>query len=288
MKVFLILAVLSLPALSKASNRDIFDVMYLPSAGTTFGISDAAYLNRKQTGKSGNMDTDISALGINQTVGHSFSDRFSVSASLNYIDATIDPDVGSDVEVRGISDPTFLSRFRLMEEGDLRLDLIGGALLSLGDSEIKSSGNTDNRQGGHGLLVGAQVGQKKENFQWSILGQLTHNLERTYDFPFGNADIDSNNDLFIRADILNKLGEKSFLRSFAAVDFRGSLESDDTTPQTINASSTDYELGTEYQYLCSKDFLARVGVDYGDNNSNSGDLKSDRPWTFRVGATYQF
>ncbi|MBA2405805.1 MAG: hypothetical protein H0V66_13600 [Bdellovibrionales bacterium] len=283
MKVLLALAVLATSATSFAADRDLYDIMYLPSAGTTFGISELEYIKNDVESDAG--DSENSGYGLTQTVGHSFTDRLSVAASLGYRNLEFDPEVGSKTEQTGITDPTISARFRTMDE-TARWDIVGGALISVMDSELESNGDTDNLQGGHALFVGTQFGTKTESFQWAVLGQLKHNMERTIDVSgFGDADYDANNELLVRGDILNKLAEKSFLRSFVSVNFVEKLKSDDAGDTAPITTST---LGTEYQHLCKKDLLLRGGVDYAMNNYDSATVDSDNVWTFRVAANYQF
>jgi hypothetical protein len=92
----------------------------------------------------------------------------------------------------------------------------------------------------------------------------------------------------LRGDLLNKIGEKSFIRSHLDIDFESIQESDDTSPETVQAPTTIYTIGAEYQHLCSQNVLARVGVDYASQNSDTGYTKSDNRWKFVVGANYQF
>ena len=287
MKFFLALAVLATSATAFSASRNIYDIMYLPNAGTTYGFTEGGYISGSVKGKSGVTDADISAWGIEQTIGHSFSDRLSVQASINYINGTVNPDTGSSTDQKGLSDPTFTGRFRLVDS-DLTVDIIGGLLVGLGDSKIKSNGDMDNKQGGHALFAGAQVGKKTESMQWAVQGLLTRNFKRTYDAPGGDVDVDANLDMKLRGDLLNKIGEKSFIRSHLDIDFSSIQESDDTSPKTVQAPTTIYTIGAEYQHLCSQNVLARVGVDYATQNSDTGYTKSDNRWKFIVGANYQF
>jgi hypothetical protein len=287
MKFFFALAVLATSVTSFAASRDIYDIMYLPTAGTNYGFTEAGYITGEVKGRSGTADADLSAYGIEQTLGRSFSDQLSVQASLNYINGEVDEDGSPKTEQTGLSDPRFTARYRVLD-GDMRLDVVGGALLSLGDSKIKSNGDRDNRQGGHALFAGAQIGKKAESIQWAVSGILTRNFERTYDLSGGDADVDANLDLAVRADLLNKITETGFIRSHFDIEFDGMQESDDTAPETVVAPATRYVLGAEYQHLCSANLLARVGVDYAMEKSNSGYQKSDDRFKFIVGANYQF
>jgi hypothetical protein len=284
MKSFLALAVLASSTVALASSRDIFDIMYLPSAGTSYGFSELDMANGKREVKNGG-DTDVSGYRLTQTIGHAISDRFSLQAAMNYANVDVDPAGGSKTTTSGFSDPTVSARFRAMDE-DFRLDFIGGALISVMDAEEESDGDKNNLRGGHALFVGAQMGNKTENFQWSVLGQLTHNLDSTIDRDGrSDIDVDSNDELLLRGDILNKLAEKSFLRSFASLKLATLVEAENTT---YAAPATTYNIGTEYQHLMSKDLMLRGGVDYATTNQDSGIYDSMTAWNFRVAANYQF
>lgn len=289
MKVILALAVLATSANVLASSRDIYDIMYLPNAGTTYGFTEAIGIKGKSEGD--DFEGDISAYGLSQTIGHSFSDRFSIQADINYLDQSSDIDqdgVDSFTQTKkGVSDPTFLARFRAMDEA-FRLDVFGGVKVSLGDAETDTNINNDsdsnNRSAGHSMIGGVQFGQKSEAFQWAILGQLTYNLGGTEDTDGTKDDTESNNELLLRADVLTKLAEKSFLRPFVQVDFMEKVELEDGGES--EAPITEYRLGAEYQYLASQDLLFRAGVDY--STQNAADFDEIYYWSFRLGANYQF
>lgn len=286
MKKFIALAVLVTSIVSYAAS-DIYDVMYLPGAGTTYGITEGSMIKMKSEADSG--DTEIDGYVVEQTIGHAFTDQLSLAASLDYTKLEADPDGGTKFDyTKGVSDPTLTAKFRLMQE-TYRWDLLGGALISLGDSEIKSNGAADNRQGGHSLFVGTQFGAKTESFQWAVSGQFVYNMKATVDDKFAESkyENDTNNELLFRGDILNQLGEKSFLRSFATVNFAEEFEDDDTPPGTT-PSRTIYEIGLEYQHLMSRDLLLKAGVSYLTINTQSGLIDSWNAWGFNIAANYQF
>ena len=286
MKVLLALAVLTTSAVSMASDRAIYDIMYLPDAGTTFGISTFEKLSGDIETDAG--DTERNGMFLSQTLGHSISDRLSLAASLGYGKLETDPQPGANIEEKGLTDPTISARFRTMDE-TFRWDVIGGAVLGLSDHETEDNGDSDLYQGGHSLLIGTQVGTKTESFQWAILGQLTHNLEATNKVDgFLNSDVESetNNELLIRGDILNKLAEKTFLRSFLSTNFSEGINANDG--DELKAARTTYALGTEVQQLFSEDLLLRAGIDYEMAQYNSAVVDSDKNLIFRLAANYQF
>lgn len=285
MKVLLALAVLATSATSFASERALYDIMYLPTAGTTYGFSEAEYLDIAIGGRSGAGDIDASGYGLTQTIGHSFTDRLSVEAAIGYGDVRLDNEDARNTNQSGLSDPTLNARFRVMDEA-FRFDVLAGALFSIQDSEIDSDGDADNLQGGHAVNLGAQFGAKNEYFQWAVLGNFTYNMDREVEIANSNEDLDSSNDFLLRGDILNKLTEKGYMRSFVSANFNDIVESDDAG--TFEPSSTKYTIGTEYQHLCTENFLARAGVDYGKVEQDSGFESSNSQWTVRLAANYQF
>lgn len=287
MKKFIALAVLATSTVSFAASSDIYDIMYLPSPGTTYGSTSYSMVNSKLEAE--DVEDEIDGHVITQTIGHAFTDRLSVQASINHADLEYDPEVGEKYDLAsGISDPTLSARFRTMDE-NARWDILGGATISLGDSEIKSDGDTDNLQGGHSLFIGTQYGVKSESMQWAVSAILTHNMEATVDDKEIDEeyDNDAHNSLKVRGDLLNKLAEKSLLRSHLSVDFTEEFDQDFDSDTTYPSNAV-WEIGTEYQHLFSQDLLARVGVDYQMNNFRTGQIDDWNTWIFTVGANYQF
>jgi hypothetical protein len=283
MKRFIALAVLATSGVSYAADRDIYDLQYLPKAGTTYGFSTLTFVEQKIEDEVG--DSDIEGYQFAQTFGHAVSDKLSLQASLNYADITYDDDGGSEIDAaKGLSDPTVTARYRFMDE-TYRWDLFGGATISLGDAEVDFDGNKDNLQGGHSVFLGTQHGMKQADYQWAVTALLTHNLESTVDSYVSSFDNDAHNSLLLQGEILNKLAEKSLLRSNITLDFTEGYDADasGSTPP-----STTYQVGTEYQHLMSADLLLRAGVDYFSVSTQSGQIDSYDGFNFRVGANYQF
>ncbi len=273
-----------------AADSAIYDVQYLPKAGTTYGQTEWQYL-QTEVEISNDDGSKSDGWNLQQTIGHSFTDRLSVEGLINYTDVTNDPEdsTENDSDQTGISDPTVQARFRAMDE-QWRLDIIGGAKISLGDSEFKSNGDSNNLDGGNELFLGTQIGQKSENMQWAVLGQYNRVMESTTDFKGaggGKVKDDAYGQWTFRGDILNKLAEKSYLRSHLSAIFTPEYN-DDETPEGTVSSSTTYEIGTQYQHLFSQDLLGLAGVDYQTVNVSSGQVDSVTGWRFSVGARYQF
>lgn len=266
------------------TGRDLYDVMYLPKANTTYGFTTGTWA--KSTLETDVMDVDSDGYRIEQTIGHAFSDSFSLQGSMNYLDLESDPDGASSTTQSGFSDLTLVGRYRLMDAG-FRFDIVGGALISTGDHEIKTDGDSNNVNGGNNYFIGAQIGQKQASYQWSVLAQYTYH-DQTFTDDAGELNIRGQqfNEGLVRADLLNRLAEKSFIRSHLLAAFS---EKNVVAPDFSNGAGTDtYELGAEYQHLCSDNFLARAGVDYQMQDVDSSSFDSFNAWKFTIGANYQF
>lgn len=286
MKAFLALAVLTTSAVSFAADRAIYDIMYLPTAGTNYGATDLGLISQKVKGEGSNSDIDVSGFGLTQEIGRSISDQLLISGEIAYINTEADPDEGSKFDISGLTDLGVNARFRAVES-DFIFDVIGGLTLSFADREFESDGDQNVQSGGHGINVGAQFGKKLSNLQWAVKGLLTHNFEA--DLEAGNDDfnLDPNNELLLQADLLNKLAEKSYLRSFVSVEFEEGRDIESPS-QNFDEAFTTYSIGTEYQHLISAALLGRVGIDYSNYQHDSGDVESDCAFTLHAGATYQF
>ena len=283
MKKFLTLALLATSVSGYAAdNREIQDIMYLPNAGTTYGFTTGVFADRTIEGT---VDTDVTGYRLNQTIGHTFTDRLSVEGTINYTD--LEAEVKDDVieSQKGISDPSVTARFRTMDES-FRWDVIGGATISLGDRELDDT-EFNNYQGGSSLFAGTQFGGKSESFQWALTGRLTHFMESTTDVDgVGKFDSDSINALLVQADILNPLSEKWFLRSNVSANFLEDRAADDANQD--EAASSVYGIGTEIQHKVATDLLLRAGVTYNSINQDTSNNDDDTSWNYLLGANYQF
>ena len=291
MKRFLALAVLvgTSTALA-AESRDIFDIMYLPEAGTTYGFTTGE-LGKAERDSDELGDLELDGYSVSQTIGHAFTDRLSLEATLDYDSLKFDPEEGREFDAKGVSDPTVSLRFRTMDE-KFRWDVLGGATISFADREIDSDNDRNNLQGGHSLFAGTQFGVKTDIMQWSLAGFLVHNMKATTEFDVnGGPDVDveddANNELILRGDLLNKLGNHSYLRSNIQTTFTESYD-DDQRPEQETPSSTTFQIGTEYQHVLSRDVLLRGGIDYQRINTLSGQIDDANAWVYRLGVNYQF
>ena len=264
-----------------ATDRSIYDIMYLPKADTTYGFSTGSV----EAGKiKDDVDSDTHGFKLEQTIGHAFTDSFSAEVSANYMRMKTDPDQGDTTTNKGFSDPTVRGRYRVMDIGVHQLDILAGALLSLGDRKYKSDGDSNNVLGGNQYFLGAQFGQKTADYQWSFLLQYKYHDVTYYDEPGSiNNKTDGYNSGMFRADLLNRITEKSFVRTHAFVN----VAENNFEPDFFYRSSTQtYEVGAEYQHLCSENFLARAGVDYYMKDIDA--IDGIHALRVTVGANYQF
>ena len=288
----IVLLVSSLTAM--AADRTIYDLMYLPNAGTVYGFSDFSLVDGRAEGEVIGEDYDVNISGYNfeQTVGYSVTDTFSVQLDMNYASTKQKVDLNdalnsfgnedTEGKTKGLSDPSLTFKYRALEDG-LIIDVGAGVTVKTGDNEIDDE-ERDNKQGGNSFLLAGQVGQKMESFQWAFISKFERYMKSTVDTKGeGKVKDDAHNEWTFGGEILNKLDENMFLRSTLGVAFSDGYDDDedDKTPPV-----TQYVIGTEFQYLFSQNLLGRVGIQYVKQNQSPFDTFQDM--TFKVGATYQF
>jgi hypothetical protein len=276
MKFLLALAVFAMSAVSQAaSTRDLYDIMYLPNAGTIYGTTDAYVVHGKY--EANKVKTDIDGTGFKQTLGYAIADSFLLSATMD--SASIDTSPSAPLLTRkGISDPTISGRYRFMDD-EYRLDFLADALLPTGDKEVNSNNDMNNKVGGGVARVGAEFGKKSKDFQWSLSAFYTRNFQAT----FGGLDLDAHNAYMIRGDVLANVTDTSFIRSFLSAQVTDGYK--DNTGSSYG-SANKISAGAEYQHMCSKNFMAKIGVTLSEiytENADQFDL-----WAANIGANYQF
>lgn len=271
-------------AASAASKREIFDLQYLPNAGTLFGFSEARVIDGRDARQ--DSKTNFEGYNFNQTVGYSVMDSWYLAASMNWgrTDVTAP---GATATLEGISDPTISTRFRVMDD-TTRFDIIASYLVSTGDRELDSGNDFNNKVGGAVGNVGAELGQKMDSFQWAARAVFTRNFEATTDFGsgIGKLDLDAHNAYTVGGDVLAKLSEMSLFKTSLTAMF---IDEHEDENKTSYASSTNVTLGGEYQYLVSQNLMIRAGLSYGLIISDKKH-KSDQTdlWTGLLAANYQF
>jgi opacity protein-like surface antigen len=293
-------ACLALVSLSVfATDRNVWDLQYLPKAKTLYGQTSLTYGSGESEG-SDSLDVDISGWKVSQAVGFSFLDNLLVSARIKNSGTTYEYNGETDAKshYNGWSDPMVDARFRVMDES-LIFDVVAGGVVSTGSAYYSQNGNNNAKgendldfQGGSQLFIGAQIGQKLSNMQYSFLGQLEHFLESDSRYQnMAKDENDAHTNWNFEGSLLNILMEnKLFLHSFLGVRFVQKFDvtdkADDSTYST--APITEYRLGTGIDYAVTNDILANVGVAYRQLNMNSGTVDDFHVWLWTVGARYQF
>lgn len=274
-----------------ANDSDIYDLMYLPKAGTAYGFTTFGFGQQKREADNSDFDLEVDGFEISQTLGYALTDRFSLDLDINYRDLEGDPEVGDKFDAaKGVSDPTLTARFRTVDE-TFRWDLVGGAIINFVDREI-DDGDANNVQGGHSFFIGTELGTKTENVQWLVGAFLIHNLEAETEFetPIGDGTVeeDSNNALAIRTAFHHRLHEKNFLRWSADALFTEEIGNDREEFIGKEAPESNYQFGLEYQYAASQDLLVRLGGHYQIFNTQTGQIDDWTGWDAYIGANYQF
>lgn len=279
------------------AERKIYDVMYLPQAGTIFGATEAAYVYGQSTIHSDSAgdvaDVDLTGYAVQQTLGYSLTSSLFLSASMSYevSEEDVDLDAGGSDKIKsdGESDPTINARFRIFEDTSV-LDLLAGATISTGESKVGDADHDGNiKQGGNSFNLGLQYGRKQEDMQYAFTFLVNHFMEA--EEKVGNSsktDINAHNSYAFKVDTLHSLFEKSFLRSFASLTF---VEGFNDENAVRTEQQTQIAIGTEYQYLLSQDLLLRAGVSYLNVENNvveDIETREDFQFQFLAGANYQF
>lgn len=279
------------------TDRKIYDIMYLPEAGTFFGSTEAAYALGQSTLHSDTLgdiaDVDYNGYAVQQTLGYSITSQLFLSASMSYEASKADYDfdgAGTEkYESDGESDPSIAARFRVLEDSHI-LDILAGATISTGASKTPDADNDGNmKQGGHSFNLGLQFGQKTADMQYAVTFLATHFMEaEEKNGGSSKVDLNAHNSYKFGADILNPLFEKAFLRSFGSLTFVEAFN-DENSVRTEQQSQIN--IGTEFQYLISQDLLLRAGVSYlniENNVYNDIETREDFQFQFLAGANYQF
>ena len=273
------LALAALPILG--AERDIYDIMYLPRAGTTFGMSSFGYSHAHANGSGDIFSLSSDAFSMSQTVGHSFTDKFSLSVNMGYLTSKSTHELEGyrfTSKRVGWSDPSLSARFRLSDDG-LLWDVTGGALIESGKS-YQDQQRSNNKSGGNAFTLGTQVGKKTDSLQWAFHADLTRFGEQTHEInhPLFSWRIKTEPHYSgsIGGQLLNRVGLRSFIRSGATFSAVG---------PAIDDSYKIYRVGTAYEHVCSKDLILRGGVDYSLTDTQ---LRYLHQFSFTMGAGYQF
>ncbi len=291
MKKYFLTALILCSANVFAADRNIFDLMYLPKAGTAYGLSDISVVSGLASAEF--VDIDISGYNLEQKVGYSITDRLTVDVGMNYSSVQQKYNYSSAVsntdftnKAKGVNDPSFDLRFRILEE-TLILDVLASYKMQTGDHKIDGN-DYNNKQGGNSSQLGFQLGQKMNGMQWSFLGGLERFYKATTQTTSSSGTKSTSrdnayNEWTFEGALLNNMSETSFIRSSLGVQFADKYKDNKNTE---TSSNTKYQLKGEYQYLLSKDVLLRGGLAY--NTINQAGLDKFYFWVINAGATYQF
>lgn len=269
MKSFLASALLAVSVSAVAApDSSINDLQYLPDAGTLFGSTQYSHL--KYDG--GKQNT------FSQRVGYSFVDYL-------FLDAIVAYDGGDAGSNEGFNDVVVNGRYRMSGSASNRFDLIGGVSISPGDSEVDSNGESNAYSGGHALRIGAEYGNKTSERQWAFGAFYNHFLGATTEYEgFGKDEDDAHGALSFTAQLLTKITDSSYFRTFGAVDFTQKYDTESDSGDFETPGQTLWRIGGEYQYLLSKDVY--VGLEA--TSYHVGDSSAAPIMQYTARASYQF
>lgn len=296
MKVVIALFLLTFTCIASAGDRAIYDLMYLPKAGTIFGSTNAAFITGKATqheDTSGDIaDLKYSGYGVFQSVGFSLMDSLFISGSMSYQGVDIKADIdGGDNETytyNGISDPSLAARCRVIDSEYL-LDVLAGATIATGDAKdatVDKDGN--NKTGGYILNLALEFGKKVQDSQYAFQLGATRNFEATEKSSGLETKSNAHMEYNLRGSMLQGLTENTFINPFVEMTITNAFHDDRGTK---NQQTTSFDLGAEYQYLLSQNLLLKAGIKYTNTENaviDTTETREDILLTFLAGANYQF
>lgn len=255
---FLLLSVLFVgSAFAQTAERDLKDLMWIPSAGRIYGVTgytwDGAQVNIDKT-----TEVDVHDEVVEQSVGFGFTDL--ISAELTYARqikgqqeqfTTGGTGGRTTVDTEGMQNPTIAGTWRFMEQsaGSYTVDIRASYSPDLVDKE-GSDNDTELTAGAGGAVytVGARLGQKNGTSQWNAQLNLQYAGE---------------------SELENTAGDK----------------------ETTDATYTIQALyGMQEQMLDFLDFRAEASLQrtsgYDSENAGSADTKFDPQWVATVGTSF--
>lgn len=279
-----------------ASDRNIWDLQYLPNKGTVYGNSQLTMLSGKIDYKGTSANIEASGVNLAQSVGYSVTDSFLVTASLYYTDFQGKGKSGADsFNNTGWSDPTLDGRYRLLDDS-FRLDVLAGGTVPMGDAYSSQNNHSNIKgnndfwfQGGPRIFLGLEAGQKLDKMQYAVRLQADEILKSDgRQQGDGKFKDDSHLNWTLQGSLLNQFSDKLFLRSHASVHFIEGYNEKAGSDKTDIAPVTEYRLGTGLQYAVTTNVLGDIGVTYRQLNGSSGVIDDQHYWLWTVGARYQF
>lgn len=282
-------------------SRSIYDVMYLPKAGTAYGFSTVSTTighseSMNEDTKADISKNDLTGYAFTQTAGYALTNQLSAAVSMNYTneELEVDPKAGqkNTYKSSGISDPSFDFKFRAIDTDKL-VDLLAGATVGLQDSKSPTATKDGNNfQGGHSVYLGAEFGQKMTDFQYSFKAVVKRNLEATDKTAGVKTKTKEHNAYLIQMTTLRALTAKTFVKPFASMTFT-ERHKDNQGMKTYQKST--FNLGVELQHALSANLLLRLGAIYQNSESDRTDdgttkIENHKDYivNFIAGANYQF
>jgi hypothetical protein len=266
MKFLLSVLIAAMPVLSFAAEREIFDLMYLPKAGTTFGMTNASYGSLETEVPGSKTETNI--YGLQQMVGHTVTDNLLISADIQYQQFETNND-----ETTGFTDPRLGLRYRMLDE-TTRFDVLANFSYDTGRRNPIRPGN-------HEFNLGGQFGQKHQDFQWAFTLLFGRNFA-----PNNNEQTGVEGFFQYRAqfDGLYRVMNNGFIRGYAGAHL---LESQVGRANVeVEPSETRFQAGAEFRYTLLNNLLLMAGVEYQKHQNAQIDGRNALILT--TGALYQF
>lgn len=275
------------------SDSNIYDIMYLPKAGTTYGISELSFISGRS--EIDDLDGDLSGYNVKQELGHALSDRLSLSLSINFLrfDQNIEDkqnNVDYVSERSGLQEPGITVRYRAIDS-DFRLDFFGTAFVSYGDAETETTNKptqsyteSSSNEGQHSVLVGTQMGQKYGMSQWAFGLAYQRNLGGTIKDNNVDREFDGSQELSTKIEAQRSLDESTMVRAMVGVLFQEKVNF------KSGASYRDYTrdmiIGAEFLHTLSDDVMLSAGGEL--HQLRFGTYDKYNYGIFTLGINYQF
>jgi hypothetical protein len=266
------------------SNRS--DLMYLPSAGTLFGTSEASFgkiNSEKLIGQGPSfVKTDFNLVVLTQTVGYSLLNNLSLEAGISFSPVFSGdlktPNTVTDFDGDGLGDPFVEARFRLLNSNFL-FDIRVFGLFSIEDRDSRTSvGSIET--GGHVAGLGFDLGRKQDDSQFAISLDVLAFLEQTAKFQTTTIKTDTYYTANLRFARLVTLQEKLKFNAFFDLGYNTAI-TDDANNRTGSALS--YSAGVDLRYALSDRIVLRPSLKY---STISGYVKYDQA-TAAIAADFQ-
>ncbi len=280
---------------ASASDSNVWDVQYLPKAGSLYAQSGLSYSSGEAKKSS---TTAIFGWSYSQLFGYAPTDRFLLSTRIRISELTYQYISGSRARFTGWSDPSIDTRYRLFDEKFL-VDLLGGGIVAT-ESAYTNFGGTANAHGsndldflgGPQLYLGLEMGQKFPELQYSLLAQGSRIMNSTTRYKGNPTESnDPYNIWTFQGTILNNLSQNKWLLRTTALTklVDGYLSQAAETKQKYStAPLIEYRLGTEIDYVLSRDVMAVAGINYRQFKFNSGTIDHYYIWVSNISLKYQF